>query len=255
MLSQNGISVQHVGPERTVLQSNVKMVVPRLRNLPPARCVAAIDRHARGHLEVAAALQLINTVILPPPHLFVAELRNQAQFLMPQVGAEAVGSNFIALTAIWASLRRVLIGLALAFVCAVILGSLAFYFNIFGKLTLPTVTLLAPIASVAWIPLAIFAFGSATGRHFCGIYQRGLHFDAGHCEQHAQCRTTLYRYRSRFRCQSPPGNPTCDFSGRPAEPVRHHADQFILAPGWEYWRQKWWEYAPAWEPSWWPDDR
>jgi NitT/TauT family transport system permease protein len=102
-------------------------------------------------------------VILPPPHSFVAELRNQAQFLMPQVGAEAVGSNFIALTAIWASLRRVLIGLVLAFVCAVTLGSLAFYFNIVGKLTLPTVTLLALIASVAWIPLAIFAFGIGDG--------------------------------------------------------------------------------------------
>jgi ABC-type nitrate/sulfonate/bicarbonate transport system permease component len=113
--------------------------------------------------ELAAALQLINTVILPPPHAFMAEIRHQAQFLMPQVGAEAVGSNFIALTAIWASLRRVLIGLVLAFVGAVTLGSLAFSFNIVGKLTLPTVTLLAPIASGAWIPLAIFAFGIGDG--------------------------------------------------------------------------------------------
>ena len=81
-------------------------------------------------------LQLINTVILPPPHAFVAELRNQAQFLMPQVGAEAVGSHFIALrrhlgesaagldrAACWPSL------------CGN-LGSLAFY-SMFGKLTLP----------------------------------------------------------------------------------------------------------------------
>jgi len=164
MLSQNGISVQHVGPERTVLQSNVKMVVPRLRKFAASAVWWLLSIGMLVAIwEVAAALQLINTVILPPPHLFVAELRNQAQFLMPQVGAEAVGSNFIALTAIWASLRRVLIGLALAFVCAVILGSLAFYFNIFGKLTLPTVTLLAPIASVAWIPLAIFAFGIGDG--------------------------------------------------------------------------------------------
>ncbi len=84
--------------------------------------------------ELAVVLRLVNPVILPPPHLFLAEIRNQAQFLMPQV-------------------------LALAFVSAVTLGSLAFYFEIFGKLTLPTITLLAPIASVAWIPLAIVAFG------------------------------------------------------------------------------------------------
>lgn len=109
--------------------------------------------------ELVVALRLVNPVILPPPHLFIAELRNQAQFMMPQVGATATSGNFAALTAIWASLQHVLSGLALAFVSAVTLGSLAFYFEIFGKLTLPTITLLAPIASVAWIPLAIFAFG------------------------------------------------------------------------------------------------
>lgn len=109
--------------------------------------------------ELAVALQFVNPVILPPPHLFLAEIRNQAQFLMPQVGAKAVSGNFIVLTVIWMSLQRVLLGLALAFMSAVILGSLAFYFEIFGKLTLPTITLMAPIASVAWIPLAIFAFG------------------------------------------------------------------------------------------------
>jgi len=109
--------------------------------------------------ELSVALRLVNPVILPPPHQFIAEIRNQAQFMMPQVGATAVDGHFAALTAIWASLQRVLSGLALAFVSAVTLGSLAFYFEIFGKLTLPTITLLAPIASVAWIPLAIFAFG------------------------------------------------------------------------------------------------
>ena len=164
MLSQNDISVRDVGPRRMTLQSNVKTVVPRLRTFAASAVWWLLSLGMLVVIwELAAALQLINTVILPPPHAFVAELRNQAQFLMPQVGAEAVGSNFIALTAIWASLRRVLIGLVLAFVCAVTLGSLAFYFNIFGKLTLPTVTLLAPIASVAWIPLAIFAFGIGDG--------------------------------------------------------------------------------------------
>jgi NitT/TauT family transport system permease protein len=113
--------------------------------------------------EAAVALKFVNPIILPPPHLFLVEIRNQAQFLMPQVGATASSGNLVVLTVIWMSLQRVLIGLLLAFVSAVILGSLAFYFEIFGKLTLPTITLLAPIASVAWIPLAIFACGVGDG--------------------------------------------------------------------------------------------
>jgi NitT/TauT family transport system permease protein len=109
--------------------------------------------------ELIAALQLIDPLILPPPHLFIAEIQHQAQFLLPRVGVQRIGANFVALAAIAASLQRVLIGLALAFIGSLLIGSLAFYIEVFGKLTLPTVTLLAPIASVAWIPLAIFAFG------------------------------------------------------------------------------------------------
>jgi NitT/TauT family transport system permease protein len=164
MVSQNGIGMPHIGLGRKALQLSVKTVMPRLRKFTASVVWWLLSIGMLVAIwELAAALQLINTVILPPPHAFMAEIRHQAQFLMPQVGAEAVGSNFIALTAIWASLRRVLIGLVLAFVGAVTLGSLAFYFNIVGKLTLPTVTLLAPIASVAWIPLAIFAFGIGDG--------------------------------------------------------------------------------------------
>ncbi len=112
--------------------------------------------------EAAAALKLIDPVILPLPHEFIGEIRNQAQFLMPAVGVERT------------SLQRVLLGLFLAFVAGVCTGGLAFYFGIVRKLTLPTVTLLAPIAPVAWIPLAIVAFGigdwSAIFVVFVGIY-------------------------------------------------------------------------------------
>ena len=124
--------------------------------------------------EAAAALNLINPVILPPPHEFIGEIRNQAQFLMPAVGVERTGAHFVALTAIVASVQRVLAGLFLAFVAGIVTGTLAFYFGIVRKLTLPTVTLLAPIAPVAWIPLAIVAFGigdwSAIFVVFVGIY-------------------------------------------------------------------------------------
>ena len=65
-------------------------------------------------------------------------------------------------SAFWFAVRSSLqnfrrnLGVSLAGVCT---GGLAFYFGIVRKLTLPTVTLLAPIAPVAWIPLAIVAFG------------------------------------------------------------------------------------------------
>jgi hypothetical protein len=89
--------------------------------------------------ELFAALHLIDSMILPPPHLFIAEIQQQAQFLLPQVGVRRIGANFVALTAIVASLQRVVLGLALAFVTALVMGSLAFYITIIGKLTLPTV--------------------------------------------------------------------------------------------------------------------
>ena len=76
--------------------------------------------------------------------------------------------------AIWASIRRVLAGLLLAFVAAVLTGSLAFYLQIFRKLTFPTITMLAPVAPAAWIPLAILLFGFGDGAAvfvvFVGIF-------------------------------------------------------------------------------------
>jgi NitT/TauT family transport system permease protein len=113
--------------------------------------------------EGAAALQLIDPLILPPPPLFIAEIQQQAQFLLPRIGVQRVGANFVALTAIIASLQRVLIGLLLAFIASLLIGSFAFYIGVFGKLMLPAVTLLAPIGPVAWIPFALVAFGIGDG--------------------------------------------------------------------------------------------
>src|SRR5438046_2501431 len=127
-----------------------------------------------GIWEITAALGLINTIILPPPHKFVAEIRDQSQFLMPQPGVTAIPLHFAVFTAIGASLRRVLIGLLLGSLAAVLTGSLAFYLRLFRNLTFPTITMLAPIAPAAWIPLAILAFGMGDGAAifvvFVGIY-------------------------------------------------------------------------------------
>src|SRR5437899_6774783 len=122
----------------------------------------------------AAVFYLVNRVILPPTSVCVTEIQNQAQFLLPQIGVQRIGGNFVALTAIWASLVRIVSGLALAFVAAVLVSSLAFSLRVFHKLTYPVISLLAPIAPVAGIPFAVDAFGIGDGAAifvvFVGIF-------------------------------------------------------------------------------------
>ena len=85
-----------------------------------------------------------------------------------------MGLHFAVLSAIWASLRRVLAGLVLGFIAAFVIGSLAFYLRIVRNLTFPTITLLAPVAPAAWIPIAILTFGFGDGAAifvvFVGIF-------------------------------------------------------------------------------------
>jgi len=57
------------------------------------------------------------------------------------------------------STGRVLAGLALATIVALVLGVAARYFALVERLALPTITLLAPVSPVAWLPIAIFLFG------------------------------------------------------------------------------------------------
>jgi len=99
---------------------------------------------------------------LPPPHLFLANLPEQFRFFDP-AGARSLEEEGGGLRSVlevmgWTSLRVVL-GLALGFVGAVGVGLAIRYFPVFGKLTLPTLTLLTPISPVAWLPVAIFIFG------------------------------------------------------------------------------------------------
>jgi len=127
-----------------------------------------------GIWELLTVFGWVNTLILPPPHQFIAEIGNQEQFLAPQIGVERTGGNFVLLTAIVATLKRVIAGLILGFIAAITVGGLACYFDLFGKLTLPVITLLAPIAPIAWIPFAIMAFGIGDGAAifvvFIGIF-------------------------------------------------------------------------------------
>ncbi len=51
----------------------------------------------------------------------------------------------------------------IAFTLAISTGVAIRYFEIFEKLTLPTITLLAPVSPIAWLPVAIFLFGIGNG--------------------------------------------------------------------------------------------
>jgi NitT/TauT family transport system permease protein len=54
-------------------------------------------------------------------------------------------------------------GLGLATIAAISLGVAIRYFWLVEHLTLPTITLLAPVSPVAWLPVAIFTFGIGNG--------------------------------------------------------------------------------------------
>jgi len=101
-------------------------------------------------------------LMLPPPHLFLANLTEQFKFFDP-AGARSLeeeGGGFVSVLIVmgWTSMR-VILGLAVGFIGAVAVGVGIRYFRTFGKLTLPTITLLTPISPVAWLPVAIFLFG------------------------------------------------------------------------------------------------
>ncbi|WP_417672093.1 ABC transporter permease [Roseibium sp.] len=104
-----------------------------------------------------------NPLLLPPPHIFLANLSDQFRFFDPngsRAGALSQGGSIWSVLGVigWSSLR-VTVGLALGFVLSLAVGLAIRYFSIFGKLTLPLVTMLAPISPVAWIPVAVFIFG------------------------------------------------------------------------------------------------
>ena len=104
--------------------------------------------------------------LLPPPHVFLGNLAEQARYFNTaqrwQIG---VGMNsgpspaMAVLITVLASTGRVLAGLFLASVLSIAVGVAVRYFRVVERLTLPTITLLAPVSPIAWLPVAIFMFG------------------------------------------------------------------------------------------------
>jgi NitT/TauT family transport system permease protein len=112
--------------------------------------------------ELAWAGGWANPLLLPPPHIFLSDIPGTLTFFdtTDRVGSLGDGGGVVALmTTIGWTTTRVVLGLAIGFVLGVGVGALIRYFKIFRNLTLPTITLLAPISPVAWLPVSIFLFG------------------------------------------------------------------------------------------------
>lgn len=104
--------------------------------------------------------------LLPPPHIFLADIPEQAQFFntatrwavgVAQSEAPS-GLEAVAVT-VASTMARVIVGLTIASVLAVSVGILMRYFSLFEKLTMPTVMLMSSVSPIAWLPVAVFLFG------------------------------------------------------------------------------------------------
>jgi NitT/TauT family transport system permease protein len=113
--------------------------------------------------ELTYALGWYRAEVLPPPHLFLPSFPEQAKFFdfgHVIAGEDAAPSPLGAVLGTTAStVVRVVVGLAIGFSLGVATGVLIRYFTVIGKLTLPTLTLLAPISPFAWLPVAVYLFG------------------------------------------------------------------------------------------------
>jgi NitT/TauT family transport system permease protein len=120
--------------------------------------------------EVLWALGWADARLLPPPHIFIGNIADQAKYFNTvnrwQIGAGQGGGTSPVLAVFYtilATTGRVFAGLVIASCLAVSIGVAVRYFRLFGRLTLPTITLLAPVSPIAWLPVAIFLFGIGNG--------------------------------------------------------------------------------------------
>lgn len=117
-----------------------------------------------GLWELAYALGWVNPLLLPPPHIFLRHFTEQAKnFDTGRIGQNSRSPLLAVISTILATVSRVGAGLALGALASLIVGISVTYIKLVGKLTLPTITLLAPISPIAWLPVAIFLFGIGNG--------------------------------------------------------------------------------------------
>ncbi len=120
--------------------------------------------------ELCWLLGLADPRLLPPPHIFLGDIPDQLQYFNTAnrwaVGvaqAEAPSGLQSLMVTVVSTMSRVIAGLAIASVLAVLVGVLARYYRLFDRLTMPTVTLLSSVSPIAWLPVAVFLFGIGNG--------------------------------------------------------------------------------------------
>jgi NitT/TauT family transport system permease protein len=128
-----------------------------------------------GLWELAWAVGWAPQLLLPPPHIFLRDFSSQAKYFDTSDIGRAQAAPLVAVsTTILATLLRVLAGLALGFAASLVTGTLITQFRLVRGLVLPTLTLLAPISPIAWLPVSIFLFGIGNGPAvfmvFVGVY-------------------------------------------------------------------------------------
>jgi len=115
-----------------------------------------------GLWELAAAMGWADPLLMPAPHVFLGNWSEQLHFfdMANTIGSSGEGGSWVGVLSVvlWTSMR-VFVGLLLGFVLSLAVGVLIRYNTVFGKLSLPAVTMFAPISPVAWLPVAVFLFG------------------------------------------------------------------------------------------------
>ena len=106
-----------------------------------------------GFWEFSAHIHWQYTQIFPPPSHFLKDLSENGFRI--GLGSQAAGIP----SSIASSFLRVFAGLGIGFLCSLIAG-MAISMSVWVKrFIMPIVELLAPIAPIAWIPLALVVFG------------------------------------------------------------------------------------------------
>ena len=108
--------------------------------------------------------------LLPPPHVFIGGIAGQAKYFNTvsrwQVGVGMDSGPSPAMAVVYtagSTIGRVIVGLVIAAVLSISIGVAIRYFMLLDRLMLPTITLLAPVSPIAWLPVAIFIFGIGNG--------------------------------------------------------------------------------------------